>query len=130
MINGDSAATAGDLEYAQELMNFATAIASRDEEALAQSRRVLLDAAGWEVVVDAAAVAGNFQRMVRIADATGIPIDAKKLPLMNKAADELQLRRFASANNTPQITLGQRIIAPLMRKLAPAILKRLSKSSD
>ena len=56
-------------------MRFAEAVARRDAQALAQSRRALLQAAGPAVLVDAAGVAANFQRMVRIADAIGIPVD-------------------------------------------------------
>lgn len=130
MINGDTSANMENLEFAQELMEFAAAIASRDEEALLKSRKALQDVAGWEVVVEAAAVAGNFQRMVRIADATGIPIDAARLPLMNKAAEELDLRRFESSRNTPKISFGQKIIAPIMRKLAPMVLRRVARKTD
>jgi hypothetical protein len=130
MINGETNATTSDVEFARELVDFASAIASRDEQMLVQHRQKLLDAAGWEVVVDAAAVAGNFQRMVRIADATGIPIDARSLPLMNKAAEELNLRRFESSKNTPEISFGQKLLAPVMRKLGPTLLKLRAKANN
>ena len=55
-------------------MGFATALASRDEAALASARDRLNEVAGPEVLVDAAGIAGNFQRMVRIADSIGIPV--------------------------------------------------------
>lgn len=129
MINGDASASMENLEFAQELMEFAAAIASRDEGNLLKARTTLLDAAGWEVVVEAAAVAGNFQRMVRIADATGIPIDAARLPLMNKAAEELDLRRFESSRNTPKMSFAQKLLAPIMRRLAPRVLSRMAKKN-
>jgi hypothetical protein len=39
--------------------------------------------------------------MVRIADAIGIPIDDKLLQMVSGAVEELELRRFKSAENTP-----------------------------
>ena len=100
LVNGE-ATDGGDVEYANELMEFATALASRDEGALANARDKLQQAAGSEVLVDAAGIAGNFQRMVRIADSIGIPIDEDRLPMMNPQVEQLDLRRFRSSENTP-----------------------------
>ncbi len=61
----------------------------------------MFEEAGNDVVVDAAAVAGNFQRMVRIADATGIPVDEPMQALSRGIQEDLDLRRFHSAQNTP-----------------------------
>ena len=68
---------AGDISHAAELVGFAEAIvksskASDGDAAVKTARDRLLLAAGAEVVVDAAGVVSNFQRMVRIADSTGI----------------------------------------------------------
>ncbi len=89
------------VDFANELMAFATAVASRDEAELVVRRDELLAAANAEVVVDAAGVAGNFQRMVRIADAIGIPLDEDRVEMMSFAVDQLELRRFRSSQNTP-----------------------------
>jgi hypothetical protein len=89
------------IEYSNELMAFATAIASRDEAELIESREKLLAASNAEVVVDAAAVAGNFQRMVRIADSTGIPVDDARMELAQPTVDLLELRRFKTSEHTP-----------------------------
>ncbi len=51
------------------------------EAGLARARDILKTSGGDAVLVDAAGVAANFQRMVRIADATGIPIDNLDNPL-------------------------------------------------
>lgn len=91
----------GDVAYADELMAFATAVATRDESELAASRARLLSAASAKVLVDAAAVAGNFQRMVRIADSIGIPLDAERMDMFSVAVDALELRRFKSSEHTP-----------------------------
>ena len=48
-----------------------------------------------EAMVDAAGVASNFERMVRIADATGIQLDERMAALSQEVRDTLQLERFA-----------------------------------
>ena len=67
-VNGDAASAAMGIEYGAELMSFAESLAQRDEPGLARSRTALRQAAGDKVLVDAAGVVANFQRMVRIAD--------------------------------------------------------------
>ena len=52
-------------------------------------------------MVDAAAVAANFQRMVRIADSIGIPVDEQRMPVAQPAIDQLELRRFSTSEHTP-----------------------------
>ncbi|MFT4518031.1 MAG: hypothetical protein ACI9JM_000408 [Halioglobus sp.] len=116
--NGD-----GGVQYGAELSKFAEAVASQNEPALTQARKVLFDAAGSDVLVDAAGVAGNFQRMVRIADATGIPVDGMMGALSGSIQDDLNLRRFESSHNTPVTTLLQKLIATPLRLLAPIILR-------
>jgi hypothetical protein len=54
------------------LVGFAEAVVSRDLLAITAARDALTQAAGAEAMVDAAGVISNFQRMVRIADSTGI----------------------------------------------------------
>ena len=100
LVNGETS-EGGDVEHANELMEFATALASRDEAALASARDRLNEVAGPEVLVDAAGIAGNFQRMVRIADSIGIPVDEDRLEMMNPQVEQLDLRRFRSSQNTP-----------------------------
>jgi hypothetical protein len=101
LVNGE-ASDNDVVPFSNELMNFATAVATRDEDELTRRRDELASAAGAEVLVDAAAVAGNFQRMVRIADSTGIPVDAMRMPAAQPAIDQLDLRRFPSSEFTPE----------------------------
>ncbi|UCE87537.1 MAG: hypothetical protein JSU66_07440 [Deltaproteobacteria bacterium] len=70
-------AQAGDagIAHGARLTAFADAAVQGDPAELAAARDALRDAAGSAVVVDAAGVVGNFERMVRIADGTGIPLD-------------------------------------------------------
>ncbi len=120
IVNGDGGASSS-VRYSAELMRFAEAVAGRNPDAIAQARQVLLDEAGNDVVVDAAAVAGNFQRMVRIADSTGIPVDERMNALSGSIQKELDLRRFHSSQNTPQPTLLKRLVnvpkGALMRRM-------------
>ena len=113
----------GGVPHGAELMRFAEAVARGDPDALTVSRNALFEAAGSEVLVDAAAVAGNFQRMVRIADATGIPLDGVTNTLSGGVQEELELRRFPSARNTPALTWLQKGLRGPLRMLARRILR-------
>ena len=98
-VNGDADGAAVGIEFGPELMRFAESVAARDE-ALEDRRRELLEAAGPAVLVDAAGVAANFQRMTRIADAIGIPVDSMAHELGQQVREELGIERFASARNS------------------------------
>ncbi len=67
------AAGAGDthLDHGAALLRFATACAGLDDDELAAARQALVDDTDEAFMVDAAAVAGNFEMMTRLADATG-----------------------------------------------------------
>lgn len=127
MINGDDTVSAGDIQYGHLLMKFAEAFAGRDEAALATARSALLDEAGAAVLVDAAGVAANFQRMVRIADATGIPLDERNAALSYDIAKELDLKRFASAQNTPPGGLKRKLLSLIARPMAKRKFKKLAR---
>ena len=99
-VNGDLSAAGIGVQYGVELMQFAETFALRDESSLALARAALLDAAGEAVLVDAAGVAANFQRMVRIADSMGIPVDDMASELSQTIRSELELTRFESSKNS------------------------------
>ena len=90
----------GGINCGRELNNFVDGFMSHDEAQLSGARQVLVDVMGAAGMVEAAAVAGNFQRMVRIADAIGIPIDEARLELSTGLREELGLNEFHSAQNT------------------------------
>ena len=107
MVNGvvnDVPGGTSDIEFGLELMQFAESLARSftggDESKLDQARQALLEIAGPDVLVDAAGVAGNFQRMVRIADSMGIPVDSMENEMSNEIRGDLDLYRFTSANNS------------------------------
>lgn len=100
-VNGDADSAARGVAYGAELIQFAEGVAFRDEERLTELRRKILSVAGEGVLVDAAAVAANFQRMIRIADAIGIPADHVDSDMSREIRGTLGLSSFASAANTP-----------------------------
>jgi hypothetical protein len=65
------------LPHGVELVAFAEAIAGWDDAVLAVARAVLVCAAGYAFMVDAAAVAANFEMMTRVADGTGARFPAE-----------------------------------------------------
>jgi hypothetical protein len=78
---------------------------------------------GPEALVDAAAVASNFMRMVRIADSTGISLDAPMEVLSQDLRAELGIDRFGSAANTPPAGVLRRSVGRVLTPLAWALLK-------
>ncbi len=99
-IAGDAARAAVGIEFGTELMQFGEAVAHRAAEEITATRQALLDRAGASALVEAAGVAANFQRMVRIADSIGIPVDDMTSELGQNIRAELELERFASSQNT------------------------------
>ena len=77
---------ASGVAHSDVLMAFTDAIVAADHHALQHTRHGVLEAMGAEAVVDAAGVASNFERMVRIADATGIDMDER----MAQASQEVR----------------------------------------
>lgn len=130
IINGQDEAGDGGVQFGRELMKFAESLARRDEEDLVQARTELQAAAGNEVVVDAAGVAGNFQRMVRIADCTGIPVDGVMGALSNDIQDKLDLRRFGSADYTPRLTPLQKLLNIPKRFLFRRVLSAANRKAN
>ena len=82
---------------AKELVAFADAAIGTDAEALDQARAALISVLGAEAMVDAAAVIGGFDGITRIADATGIPLEAPKAEQTADLRGLLQLDEFAAA---------------------------------
>ena len=111
--DGKAAATSG-VPHADALVALAEAVVTGDDEALASSRADVIAKVGPEGFVDACAVVGNFQRMVRVADSTGIPLDAPLELLTGDMRVELGIGAFGSAANTPPA-------GPLKRTLGRAL---------
>lgn len=76
------------------LVRFAEAIVGVDDDLLTRRRAELVDALGAEAMVDAAGVASNFERMVRIADSTGIALGTGLETYSAEVRADLDLERF------------------------------------
>ena len=60
----------------QVLTAFAEAALADDRAALDSARSDVVSSMGHDAMVDAAAIVATFQKMTRVADSTGIPLDA------------------------------------------------------
>ena len=89
----EAADTSG-VEHGSILIAFAEAMVGDDDAALIHARQAVIEVLGPAAMVDAAGVASNFERMVRIADATGIQLDARMEALSREVRDTLGLERF------------------------------------
>lgn len=85
---------ASGVAHSDVLIAFTDAIVAADEHALQHTRHGVLEAMGPEAMVDAAGVAANFERMVRIADSTGIDLDDRMARASKDVREELELERF------------------------------------
>jgi len=90
-----AAATSG-VEYGNLLIAFAEAIVGDNDATLTHARHAVIEGFSPEAMVDAAGVASNFERMVRIADATGIQLDERMAALSQETRDALHLERFTT----------------------------------
>ena len=90
-----AAAGDGGIPHGRVLVEFAEAVVGGDDGRLARARTTLAEALGAGGLVDAAAVVANFNAIDRIADATGIPIDAERVELTAGLRAELGIDAFA-----------------------------------
>ena len=116
----------GGVAHGALLSDFATAAVTGDDSALERTRREILDKLGQEELVDAAALVAHYEKMDRIADATGLPLDAPMQVLGGELRDSLDIGKFTSAQNTkvagPVLSALQRtlriIMLPVLKHLA------------
>jgi hypothetical protein len=100
-----------------------------DEAALATARREGVAALGPDGFVEAAAVASNFERMVRIADATGIPLDSPLAEVSAGMRADLGIDAFGSAANTPPIPAWRRAVGRLLAPIAHHLMSAMAARS-
>ena len=105
------------------LIAFAEAAVARDRDALRQARDRVAERMGRDCVVDAAGIIANFQRMVRIADGSGIPLDAPLSLISADLRDELGISDYASADATPKVVGLQRLLGRVLRPFVPLLLR-------
>ncbi len=76
------------------LIEFATAVIEGDANERARTREMLHRKLGPAVLVDAAAVVASFNAVVKIADATGIPLEDYKAAATADLRHQLGLDRL------------------------------------
>ena len=85
--------------YGDVLLRYSDAAVGHTSD-LAAARDAVNAAMGPDTVVDCAATIANFQRMVRIADGCGIPLDSFSRRESEKWRDGLGIDGFRSRSNT------------------------------
>jgi len=125
LTSGSKLGDAG-IPHGERLCAFAEAAVAGDAAQLATARDALRAAAGSAALVDAAAVVGNFQRMERIADGTGIPVDAPVRALSGDFREGLE--SFATRRGADAGLLAS-AAAPLLRGLAWLALRIAGRRS-
>lgn len=84
------------IDHGADLVRFAAAVVT-DAADLNDARTRLLETGGAGMLVDAATVIATFQRMNRVADATGIPVDDGMVEPSKAMRAELGLDDYQSA---------------------------------
>ena len=87
------------VEYGEVLLRYSDVAVARTSD-LAEAREALNAAMGADAVVDCAATIANFQRMVRIADGCGIPLDSFSRRESEAWRADLGIDSFRSRGNT------------------------------
>lgn len=105
-----AAAAESEIPGAAALVAFAEATLGGDAAETAKARDGVREALGSAAVVDAAGVIGNFERMVRIADGTGIPLDTMVSVATESIRSEIGIDRFESAARTKAVSGWQRVL--------------------
>ena len=78
------------------MIEFAEAVLGDDEARLQAARQAIHDALGPDAVVDSAGVAGLFNAIDRVADATGAPLEADKAEMSAALRAEIGIDAFAA----------------------------------
>jgi hypothetical protein len=92
-VTGEERGDAG-VPHGRLLVEFAEAVLGEDDAALFRARAELTNALGSAGLVDAAGVVGLFNAIDRVADATGIPLEAEKAAASADFRAELGVDRF------------------------------------
>jgi hypothetical protein len=93
VVTGESRGDAG-VPHGRLLVEFAEALLGEDDAALSRARSALTNALGSAGLVDAAGIVGLFNAIDRVADATGIPLEAEKAEASADFRAALGLDRF------------------------------------
>ncbi len=88
------------IPHATLLIEFAEAVLDPDENRIARARKAVAETMGEAALVDAAAVAGNFNAIDRVADSTGIPLEPEKAAMTEDFRSALGINDFGKARSS------------------------------
>lgn len=95
-IIGSAAASSG-VPHAALLLEFGSAMIEGDAGRQSDARAALLQSLGPAALIDAAAIVASFNAVVKIADATGIPLEDYKAAATEDLRAQLDLDRLKRA---------------------------------
>ena len=98
----------------RELLQLANACMGVDGVALEPARQALVDKMGSAAMIDTVGVISNFQRMVRVADATGIPADGPMQAMSGDLREQLGINQYVSAANSSRPSLFKGLMLKLI----------------
>ena len=98
----------------RELLQLANACMGVGDVALESARQALVDKMGSAAMIDTVGVISNFQRMVRIADATGIPADGPMQEMSGDLREQLGINQYVSAANSSRPSLFKGLMLKLI----------------
>lgn len=87
------------MPHAGVLVAFAEAILGTDPDQLSAARQAVVQAVGEAGLVDAAAVAANFNAIDRVADSMGVPLEDEKAALTEDFRETLGINVFAAGRH-------------------------------
>ena len=94
---GDSGEDSG-VPHADVLIRLAETAIAYDDAATAAARDAVIERMGEAALVDAAAIAANFNAIDRVADAIGIPLEDEKAAISADFRAELGIDAFGRAS--------------------------------
>ncbi len=128
LVEGDGADS--NLPGGKALLYYAEAGLGDDAALIAAAREGVRAALGKEATVDAAGVIANFQRMVRIADGTGIPLDEPMAVMSQQIRKKLGIDSYSSAEHTPRLGLKQRLLGTVAGPFIGRLMARRFSSGQ
>lgn len=111
-----------------ELLRFAETALGDDAEAIRAAREVVAGKLGEAAMVDSAGIIANFQRMVRIADGTGIPLDTPVAVLTDGIRNDLGINAYGSAENTAKLKFYQKLLGRILQPIMPFVIDLVTRS--
>ena len=113
--------------HGDALVRFVNATLTGTDEDLAAARTALVDAVGEAGMHDAAGVIGNFTLMNRVADGTGLPLDAPLELASRGLRDAIGVNAYSAAERTRVGGFFSRIAAWVLARLLPIVLRLRSR---